>query len=437
MASPAGAPPPAAQPADGPPRLCRVRRVEDRVISRHGHALVAHRWDADPDAPPNEHPPPHVATLLLAHGYANYIGSYFDWKAAVLASYGLRVRALDQFGHGKSDGVPALVPSLSVLVDDLEDLARAIKAEDEAVEEAAAAAAAGHPRQPRRPLFCYGESMGGAVAIQAARRDPSLFAGLVLLAPMAGFDAAELPHPLVQAVGRVAAWLAPWAPLTPLKRDMQAFLFRDPARAAEVAADPHKYAGRLRLGTAMAFKDATAEIQAGLGDVATPLLTLHGTADVITSPAVSRALHDAAPAGGDKTLTLYQDAWHALWWESAPSRRDMLACIVSWLHARSPAAVAAGLAAAPVLPVNAVVTRPDMPGPFRVPGDAMTPWTYATHGRAGGPVVAGTGWGDDGPPPGAPMRPEAALRPPSEAVAPGGERVVVPPGPETGAIEEE
>lgn len=417
----ASAPPP----ADAPPRLCRVRRVEDRVISRHGHALVAHRWEPDLDAPPADQPPPHVATLLVSHGYNNYVGSYFDWKAAVFASYGIRCRAVDHYGHGRSDGVPALVPTFSVLVDDLEDLARALKAEDEG------------GGSGGRPLFCYGESMGGAVAIQAARRDPALFAGLILLAPMAGFDASELPHPLVQAVGRALAWLVPWAPLTPLKRDMQAFLFRDPTRAAEVALDPNKYAGRVRLATAMAFKDVTAEIQGGLGDIATPLLTLHGTADVITSPSVSRALHAAAPAGGDKTLVLYENAWHALWWESASSRRDMLQTLVSWLHARSPAAVAAGPAAPPTLPLDAVVTRPDMPGPFRVPGDAMTPWTYASHGRAGVPVVAGAGWGADAPPPGAPMQPDAALRPRSETTAPDGERIIVPPGPETGAIEEE
>ena len=32
----------------------------------------------------------------------------------------------------------------------------------------------------------FRESMGGAVCIQAARREPSLFAGLVLMAPMTG-----------------------------------------------------------------------------------------------------------------------------------------------------------------------------------------------------------------------------------------------------------
>lgn len=34
------------------------------------------------------------------------------------------------------------------------------------------------------PMFLYGDSMGGAVAIQVHRRHPALFDGAVLLAPM-------------------------------------------------------------------------------------------------------------------------------------------------------------------------------------------------------------------------------------------------------------
>ena len=40
------------------------------------------------------------------------------------------------------------------------------------------------PQWKGLPLFLYGDSMGGAVAIQAHRRAPQMFDGAVLVAPM-------------------------------------------------------------------------------------------------------------------------------------------------------------------------------------------------------------------------------------------------------------
>ena len=72
----------------------------------------------------------------------------------------------------------------------------------------------------------------------------------------------------------------------------------------------------MRIGTALQFKDATLAIQAGLSDLTTPLIVWHGSEDVVTSPAVSRRVWDAA-ASADKTLVIYEGGWHV----SAPRRR--------------------------------------------------------------------------------------------------------------------
>ena len=351
------------------PRLASLQRVEERFVSKHGHELCSHRWVPAPGSATQ--PPAPVAGLLLSHGYSNYIGAFFDWKASIFSSYGFQVFAVDPYSHGKSDGLPCHITDFTVLVDDVEDYAKEIK---------------GRHLAHGVPLFIYGESMGGAVALQAARRDAQLFAGLILMAPMAGFDASEMPHPLVQLAGRAVAYLAPWAPITPMKRDIQAFCFRDPQRLEEIGLDPHRYAGKVRIGTALQFKDTTVEIQAALHEIRTPFLLLHGTADVITSPSVSKALF-AASESRDKTLLLFENGWHVLWFETHATRKALLQEIVRWVHQRSPAAVAAGLAQSPQLPLSLMETRPDLPGPFRIPGDPLLPWTYKSHGRAGCPVV--------------------------------------------------
>lgn len=368
-----------------PTALPPLRRVESAFTSRHGHALCAHAWE-----PAGAGAPAPVAVLLLSHGYTNYTGAFFDWKASIFAAYGIRVLGLDHYAHGRSDGLPAYIPDMALLADDFEDYARAARR-----------------AHPGLPLFAYGESMGGAVLLQAAQRDPALLDGLLLMAPMAGFDDRELPHWLVQLVGRAVAWALPWAPLTPTK-DIQAHCFRDPERLQEIGLDPHRYAGRLRLGTAFAFKAATAQIQDSLERVATPFLLLHGTADVVTSPTVSRALFDRC-ASRDKALVLYEGGWHVLWWEAHAVRADVVGEIVRFIHQRAPAAVAAGLAEAPAgaLPRARLETKPTPPGgPFRVPGP-LVPWTFKSHGRAGVPVTVL---------PGAPRGPAGAV-PDDEAPA--------------------
>lgn len=349
-----------------PPALPRLRRVESRFTSRHGHNLCVHAWEPEVDAAAGP-----VAIVLLAHGYTNYIGSFFDWKASLLSAYGLLVFGVDHYAHGRSDGLPAYIPDFGVLVDDFQDYATALRA-----------------RHPGLPLFAYGESMGGAVAIQVSRRAPALFAGLLLFAPMAGFDARELPHWALQAAARLLNLVVPWAPgLVPM-RDIQAACFRDPERVAEIGLDPHRYAGSVRLATALQLKAATEDIQAGQGSLSTPFLLVHGTADVVTSPRVSAALFAAAGAA-DKTLLLFEGGWHVLWWEATATRAVVLERLVAWVHARAPTAVARGLSGPPPpLPFAHTATLPTAAGLFREPGPLL-PWTFKSHGRAGVPVVAG------------------------------------------------
>lgn len=62
-----------------------------------------------------------------------------------------------------------------------------------------------------------------------------------------------------------------------------------------------------------------------------PLLILHGQADVVTDPSVSKALYEKA-ISRDKKLILYEGAYHAiLEGESDESIFHVLEDVVSWL----------------------------------------------------------------------------------------------------------
>ena len=71
--------------------------------------------------------------------------------------------------------------------------------------------------------------------------------------------------------------------------------------------------------------------------VSLPLLVLHGAADQVTEPSISKSLHEKAKSE-DKTLKLYDDAWHCLL-QGEPDDvvKKVMMDIVSWLddHAAS------------------------------------------------------------------------------------------------------
>ncbi|CAI0451374.1 unnamed protein product [Linum tenue] len=65
--------------------------------------------------------------------------------------------------------------------------------------------------------------------------------------------------------------------------------------------------------------------------VSLPLLILHGEADIVTDPSVSKALYEKAKSS-DKTLKLYKDAFHSLL-EGEPDETitQVFNDIISWL----------------------------------------------------------------------------------------------------------
>ena len=123
----------------------------------------------------------------------------------------------------------------------------------------------------------------------------------------------------------------PSTPLcSPKVRDLS---FKDKAKLARVKADPRVYTGKVRLLTGLQFRDASTAIQSLLPTLAFPFAVFHGTADVITPPHMSTRLFDTA-ASTDKTLFLYEDAYHALYWESPRVRDILVRDIVTWLTTR-------------------------------------------------------------------------------------------------------
>jgi len=168
--------------------------------------------------------------IIMYHGYTGDARNPAQiWEADMYLACGLRVYAADIRGHGKSDGLVGLLPSLDDLIQDGLDVAAEVRS-----------------RHPNLPLFMSGTSMGGAMALAVAMRADFKIDGAVLSAPMVKISAENLPPTPVVWVLKILAQVFPsWAVVATNTADLDA-LFSDPVRGDIVDSYP-KYKGRARV----------------------------------------------------------------------------------------------------------------------------------------------------------------------------------------------
>ncbi|WP_206952829.1 alpha/beta hydrolase [Trinickia acidisoli] len=252
------------------------------VRTADGYELVLYRWPC---------PTPARATVALLHGLAEHAGRYAA-LAERLTAAGIELIAVDLRGHGRSPGERTWVARFDEYLDDACALL-----------EAAA--------RPGTPLFLMGHSMGGTIAALFAIERLDAFAGaahplagLILSSPALA-PGKDVPRWMLVA-SRVVSRL--WPRYKAMKIE-PALLSRD-SRAVEAnRADPLVHHAAVPARTGAELLVAMARIERGRAALHLPMLVYHGTADKLTEPDGSRtfAAHVGSP---DRTLTLYDDAYH-------------------------------------------------------------------------------------------------------------------------------
>jgi acylglycerol lipase len=186
---------------------------------------------------------------------------------------------------------------------------------------------------PGKPVFLFGHSMGGAVATLAAERHAPKLAGLVLSGPLLALDA----PPLLLATVRMLGALLPSSPtLTFDPHDFSS----DPAVVAAMEHDAWISHEPGPSSTTAGILDGVHRIWAGADALTMPMLVMHGTRDLLTAPSGSRALVARAPAT-DKTLRIYDGAFHILLHEPNGVGARVTGDIVAWLDAHTGGAAVA------------------------------------------------------------------------------------------------
>ncbi|KNA25261.1 hypothetical protein SOVF_008070 isoform A [Spinacia oleracea] len=264
---------------------------------------------------PESSPP--KALICFCHGYADTCTFFFEGIARKLASAGYGVCAMDYPGFGLSDGLHGYIESFDGLVDDVIENYSKIKEK---------------PEFRALPSFLFGQSMGGAVALQVHFKQPNAWNGAVLLAPMCKIADDMYPPFILTQILITLAMVFPKSKLVPQK-DLAKLSFRENVELTVY--NVISYKDKPRLKTAVEMLHTTDKIASRLEEVSFPLLILHGEADKVTDPSISKALYEKA-SSTDKKLLLYKDSYHSLL-EGEPDEVifRVFDDITSWLDKRS------------------------------------------------------------------------------------------------------
>lgn len=236
--------------------------------------------------------------VVISHGFAEHSGRY-GHVAEALVEAGASVWAPDHFGHGLSEGPRADIGSVWSAVSDLDLVVDLVR-----------------ERQPEGPLFLVGHSMGGLIAAAYAedhqeRLDGLVLSGALLHVPPELVALADLPE--IPDLGLADA------------------ISSDPAVVRAYKEDPLVYLGPPPRG----FLRSTGQVEqvrARLEELSLPILTMHGSQDLLVSPQAWRDTLSSVTSE-DLTGVLWPGLYHEIFNE--PNKEEVIAAMVAWVSKRA------------------------------------------------------------------------------------------------------
>jgi alpha-beta hydrolase superfamily lysophospholipase len=195
-------------------------------------------------------PPRSDAVIVFLHGYGEHSGFYHR-LGHTLNRANIELFALDQIGHGLSEGARAVIET----VDDLVENNRRLTALASSL-------------TPGAPIFLMGHSMGAIAAALTVIKDPTPYRGAIL----SGSLLSPVPWVLDLVVAGEAATL-----------ELElAQLSSDPFYLDEVENDPLAFVtNEGAKSLARIIPPAWTTIAERFGDVQLPILFVHGEFDVL------------------------------------------------------------------------------------------------------------------------------------------------------------
>ncbi|XP_034962352.1 monoglyceride lipase isoform X1 [Zootoca vivipara] len=279
------------------------------LVNADGQYLFCRYWK--PSTPPR-------GLVFVAHGAGEHCCRYDD-LAQMLTGINFFVFAHDHVGHGQSEGDRMVVSDFHVFVRDSLQHIDLMKKD-----------------HPGLPVFLLGHSMGGAISILTACERPNDFSGMVLISPLVVANP-DVATPIKVFAAKILNLVLPNLSLGSIDPNV---VSRNKKEVDSYTTDPLVYHGGMKVSFVIQLLNAIAKIERSLPKLTLPLLVLHGSPDKLCDIKGSYLLMDTAPSQ-DKTLKVYDEAYHALHKELPDVTASVLKEIQSWISQKLSAAAEA------------------------------------------------------------------------------------------------
>lgn len=286
----------------------------DSWVNPDGLNIFGRYWLPDGTAP--------RGVVLLIHGTTMHSGLY-DEFGRYLASHGYAVYGTDLQGWGRSDGIG---PRGDVFN------------HDKYVTDVAMIVQRLHAEFPDLPVFGFGESLGGTVALLGQIQRRLFFDGMVLSAPgykpnpsLLGIRAPEIPVRWgMQTVGWWGEKFEHW-PLAPANLGLR-MIVHDKGVLKQMLHDPYVSHNWLPARYVTALMESNKFLTARIEMLSVPVLVLQGDKDELIPMYASEEIvrRSISP---DKKLIVYKGAGHALMLQK--ERYEAMIDIRRWLDDRT------------------------------------------------------------------------------------------------------
>ena len=262
----------------------------------HNEQFFGQSWTADETK----------AVVVIVHGMGEHSSRYHD-IAQLLNDNHYSVVAFDHFGHGKTTGKRGHNPNFEAVLESVKIVIEKAK-----------------KQFPKKPVFLYGQSMGGNVVLNYALRRKTKLQGVIATSPFLrlGFKA-----PAIKLFfGKIIQKIAP--SLTLPNELVVDHLSRIPEEVQKYIDDPLVH-DKISPNYSLVFFETGEWAIQNAHKTKTPICVFHGDADQITSHNGSKEFVQNSKSG---TFKSYKGGYHEL--HNDTCRDKMLADVINWLDAQ-------------------------------------------------------------------------------------------------------
>lgn len=246
------------------------------------------------------------AVIVLIHGFGEHSGRYAH-LADFFNKNGYSVYALDNRGHGKSEGKRGHTPKYEAYLDDIEVFLDYV-----------------HTQNKNMEIYLYGHSMGGNLVLNYLLRRKPAVKGVIVTGPW--IQLAFEPKPILVTIGKLMRSIVPT--FTQNSGLQQEHISKDPKVVEAYKQDPLVH-GNISAAASLGLLEAASFLNTYAGEVTVPLLIMHGEDDLITSQPASEAL--AHRLKGKVTYKKWEGMYHEI--HNEPQQLEVFNYTLGWMEA--------------------------------------------------------------------------------------------------------